>query len=433
MDRLPPAEPMPCDGPPSRGMQAGLAYGALGLPLAFVSLPLYITLPHHHATQSGLPLAALGAVLLAVRAFDALLDPWIGRRVDRLFQDGPARAWRAAALCSLLLGLGFAALWRLPPGGIAFRLSWLAGLLMLCTVAYSGLTILHQAWGTRWAGPPARQAEIASWREGAALAGIVCASVLPGVLGQEGASVLMGLGLLLGLVGLRQLAPSASPPGAVAGGTTAAPWRSPAFRALLGVYALNGIAAALPATLFPFFVADRLNEATRQPLFLLAYFSAAALGLPLWIKLVKRHGLAPTWRLGMGLSVLAFASAAVLGPGQAKAFLGVCVASGLALGADLAIPSALLAGVIQQSGMSRQAEGSYLGWWACTTKLNLALAAGLALPLLALAGYRPGQADEAGLGALSMAYSAVPCALKLMAAAWLGHLMQRHLTWRTPS
>ena len=62
---------------PSAG--AGLAYGALGLPLAFVALPLYVVLPNHYAERFGVPLAALGGVLLAVRALDAVLDPWSGR------------------------------------------------------------------------------------------------------------------------------------------------------------------------------------------------------------------------------------------------------------------------------------------------------------------------------------------------------------------
>ena len=44
-----------------------MAYGALGLPLAFLALPLYVTLPHHYATRHGLPLALLGAVLLGTR------------------------------------------------------------------------------------------------------------------------------------------------------------------------------------------------------------------------------------------------------------------------------------------------------------------------------------------------------------------------------
>lgn len=77
--------------------RTGLAYGALALPLAFVSLPLYVTLPHHYATEAGAPLAALGMVLLATRGLDAVVDPALGRWADHLFRRGLRPAWQAAA------------------------------------------------------------------------------------------------------------------------------------------------------------------------------------------------------------------------------------------------------------------------------------------------------------------------------------------------
>ena len=57
----------------------GVRYGAMGYPLAFVALPLYVLLPNHYAVVLGAPLAGLGAVLLGTRAVDAIMDPWIGR------------------------------------------------------------------------------------------------------------------------------------------------------------------------------------------------------------------------------------------------------------------------------------------------------------------------------------------------------------------
>ena len=60
-----------------------------------------------------------------------------------------------------------------------------------------------------------------------------------------------------------------------------------------------------------------------------------------------------------------------------------------------------------------------MGWWNSATKLNLGLAAGAALPLLSLVGYVPGQRDPQALQALSLAYVAVPCGLKLVAAGLL--------------
>ena len=68
----------------------GLAYGLLGLPLAFVALPLYVLLPNHYAREFGMPLATLGAVLLAARLFDAFTDPLLGRHGGLLRRRGDA-------------------------------------------------------------------------------------------------------------------------------------------------------------------------------------------------------------------------------------------------------------------------------------------------------------------------------------------------------
>ena len=97
----------------------------------------------------------------------------------------------------------------------------------------------------------------------------------------------------------------------------------------------------------------------------------------------------------------------------------VCVLSGIALGADLSLPAALLAGVIQTAGHGGRAEGAYFGWWNFATKLNLALAAGVALPVLQAFGYAPGSQSLQALSALTVAYCVLPCLLKLAAAALL--------------
>jgi hypothetical protein len=93
------------------GVPPGLSYGALGLPLAFVALPLYVLLPNHYASEFGMPLAALGALLLGTRLLDAVADPLDrppGRPGCPLGALGPGRShdrrrccWRwASTRCS---------------------------------------------------------------------------------------------------------------------------------------------------------------------------------------------------------------------------------------------------------------------------------------------------------------------------------------------
>jgi Na+/melibiose symporter-like transporter len=407
--------------------QQGWRYGLMGLPLAFVALPLYVMLPNHYARSFGMPLATLGAVLLGARLFDAFIDPLLGRWSDRLFKQSPYVVLRWGAVAAMALGFGFALLFFPLVNSSGALMVWLVLTLAWTYTAYSALSVLHQSWGARLGGDEVQRSRVVAWREGLGLAGVVLASISPLALGLPASVALFFIALLGGWLAWRSamLPPPAQTASQVRASLTL-PFTRPGFRALLAVFMVNGIASAVPATLLLFFVQDRLQVAPSwEPLFLGGYFLSAALAIPLWLRLVPRLGLARTWGVGMLLSVAVFVFAASLGAGDSVPFLVVCVLSGAALGTDLALPGALLAGTIADSGDRGHAEGAYFGWWNFATKLNLALAAGVALPLLAALGYVPGTRDPQALQTLSLAYCVLPCALKLLAAFLLYSLILR--------
>jgi len=404
-----------------------LAYGALGLPLAFAALPLYVHVPRLYA-ELGLPLATVGAVLLAARIVDALTDPLIGWALDRM---PGRRAWVAAALP--LLGLGMIGLLA-PPDGAGVL--WLLVLLVLVSLGYSVASIAHNAWGAEVAPTSALRTRFVASREGFALAGVMLAAALPAVLAAEGgeaaglarlAHVFLPLLLVFGLWTLwRAPLPATAVPARrpVLAGLGSA-LRVPGFGRLLAVFAVNGIAAAIPSATVLFFVADVLGATTFAGAFLVLYFAAAAASLPLWVRVSQRVGKLRAWLAGMGLAVAVFGWAATIGQGDLLAYGAICVLSGMALGADLSLPPSLLADLLararddaQQRGGDSHA-GACFGWWNFVTKANLALAAGLALPLLAALGYAPGATAPEALAALSVVYAVVPVGLKLLAVALL--------------
>ncbi len=401
----------------------GLRYGLLGLPLAFVALPLYVLLPNHYAREFGVPLAALGAVLLGTRLLDALVDPLLGRWSDARWRRSATalQAWAGAAC--VLMAAGFALLFFPPVRETAPLLALSALLLFLTYASFSAAMIAHQSWGALLGGDAPYQSRVVAWREGLGLVGVLLASVVPVLLGLGAMVALFWAALLAGWLAWRRAPQPAVAPAAGAGSGAVSLWlplRRSAFRRLLAVFLFNGIASAVPATLVLFFVQDRLQAPQAlEPVFLGSYFLCAALSMPLWLRAVRHFGLARSWLAGMLLAVAVFVWAATLGAGDALLFVGVCVLSGLALGADLVMPGAMLAGLMARHGDLGQTQGAYYGWWNFATKLNLALAAGLALPLLALAGYEPGTREPGGLLALTAAYCLLPCALKLVAAALL--------------
>ncbi len=191
------------------------------------------------------------------------------------------------------------------------------------------------------------------------------------------------------------------------------------YRRLVAVFIANGIASAFPATLFVFFVADVLGAQSLTGLLLGLYFISAAMGVPVWVSLSKKFGRPKAWFAAMLLAVLAFVGAGALGSGDWPWFAVICFASGIAMGADLTIPSSIVADL----GESRGHTASYFGVWNLIAKMNLALAAGVALPLLGWMGYTPGTGTQTDI--LVMAYVLLPLSLKLGAMILLW-------CWRKP-
>ncbi|MES2264701.1 MAG: MFS transporter [Pseudomonadota bacterium] len=393
------------------------AYGLLGLPLAMAALPVYVQVGAYYSMLRGVPLAQLGWVLFAARLLDTLQDPLQGHVIDRL-RNGIGR-W--LALGGTVLALAFAGLWQ-PPANEVVAAAWLGAMLVLAYSAHSMLNIAYLTWGARLSGGALLSAS--AWREGAGLAGMIVASVIPATIMSGDAeriparmalySLAFAALLLAALLALLKLAPAWPAVPERAGG-----WRSAlrrmasnrAFLRLLAPYFLNACSVSLPATLALFFIRDRLHAAPLAGAFLGCYFIAAACGLPLWTALARRIGVLPCWRIGMVLAIASFAGAGLLGEGDVLPYFAVCIAAGAALGADLAMPPVLLAELIGAG----EAAGAYYGVLTLLGKLALALS-GLALPLLAALGYQPG---VAGGAALALVYAAVPCLLKLLAMAAL--------------
>ena len=408
--------------------QSSLALARLGLPalpLAFVALPLYMVWPHHVATNFGLSLSLLGGLLFVVRLLDGLLDPLIGHAVDGLLVKGAATLLRRCLLAGMVLALSFIWLffpqWLLGPTLTMDALLVLMSVLLLCAyLAYSFLNIALQAWGAGIAGDNTERSRLVGWREGLGLLGVISASVLPGLWGLP---VLVTVFVLLLALGLWAWwwAPRPTVVAAVKSGSLwrqlLLPWGHAGFRRLLQVFMLNGIASAVPATLILFFVQDRLQMSNAQTtLFVAAYFIAAALSMPLWLRAMARWGLRRCWLWGMGLAIAVFIWTLALSAGDELSFLTICILSGVALGSDLIAPGALLNGLLQRPVAQTSPPGAYFGWWQVASKFNLALAAGVSLPLLQALGYSAGAQDAPALLALSLAYGLLPCLLK--AAAW---------------
>ncbi|WP_240504197.1 MFS transporter [Thioclava sp. JM3] len=390
--------------------------GFLAMALATASIPIYIHLPSFAATRLGLSLGQVGAILLLIRIVDFLQDPLLGWMTDRWAQ------YRSgfAALAMALLAAGCVAVFSLPAQGSPAL--WLTGGLVVAFTGYSLGTILIYGQSAAFAGSGRTQSQLslAGWRETGVLIGVTLGAIAPALLStlHDQSDGYRPFGWLIALLSLIAVALARPLWRKTQLASTRLNWRgligSGAGWLLLLAF-VNSLPVAVTSTLFLFFVGDRLGLPDLAGPFLILFFIAAGASAPLWGRLARRFGARRVLLVAMVLAIVSFVGAFSLPTGAALPFAAICIGSGVALGADMVILSALFASALSRAGLQ---AGQAFGIWNFSAKATLAIAAGTVLPLLQYFGYQPGAGNTgAALSALNVSYALVPCALKLAAIA----------------
>ena len=410
-------------------------YASLAFPLAFAGMPLYIHAPDFYAAELGLGIGTIGMILLFVRLFDAVQDPLIGYLSDRF---APQRH-RIVTGGVAMLAAGFAMLFYAVPVGVNLAV-WFAVSMILATGGFSIIGINLAMIGGFWQAEQKARNVISAWREALGLMGLLVAAVLPELLQRFTTAeyayrfmvlvflALAGIAFILfrqfmrkcfgGLIGRRRGQSDA---------------RLSFLRLLTGpdclffaVSFLTHLAAALPAVLVLFFIRDYLALEHLSGVFLLIYFVSGAALLPVWVKLAAYFGSYRAWLAAMLLAIATFYWAYFLPPGgNMWQYALVCALSGLALGADLALPPAIIASRIT----ARQDEQTATQYYAVLTflpKVALAVAGGVSFLLLDHLQFKAaGENTEAALGGLLALYALAPCIIKGFSASLLWLMIRK--------
>jgi GPH family glycoside/pentoside/hexuronide:cation symporter len=411
-------------------LQKLLFYVLPAIPIAALTLPLYIIVPTFYSETLGLSLGAVGGAIIAVRIIDAVTDPVIGWLSDR---------WRPAIgrrRAFFLLALPLAAVscvmlfWPPQQPSALYLALWGAGLSM----GFTAMQLPYTAWGAELAGNYRMRSRIAGYREAFTLVGTLIAIVLPFAIGIDSAEGLHGLAVLgmvvavcLFLFGGLAVANVPEPPEytvstvSIGAGLRHMAGNGPFVR-LIAAYFINGLANGIPATLFLYFVAQRLDAADMRGPLLFIYFLAGLFGVPLTLRLASRLGKHRAWCYAMLFNAALFSLVSLLGAGDVWLFAAICFGAGMTVAADLALPSAIQADVIDvdTARSGEQRSGLYFAAWSLSTKISLAAGVGIVFPLLALFGFDPAPDaanDQMALVALGAIYVWTPVLLKLVAAA----------------
>lgn len=407
-----------------------LWYGLPAWPLAMLGIPLYVYLPAYY-NELGVGLAAIGLALLFARVTDVLTDPLLGWLRDYLSPSGH--------YVMIVLGWGvlLIGLWQLllPSNPSAMSLLFWA---LIVYFAWTLIMIPYQALSAEVTQDLHQKTSFTSMREGFAIVGVVTVLSLPFIVEVSPTSrllfellypiVAVALSLSLALMLWRLQRPALVVKARPENARSVFQkinliWADSASRRLLPAYFLNSLANALPATLFILFVQGYLELEAQMGLLLLAFFFAGILGLPFWVVLARRIGKYQAWQISIVLACVSFVWVFSLESGSFLGFLIISFVSGLSLGADVALPSSIQADVSQRLSFQQGPMGGILfGLWGMLTKLALALAVGIALPVLDWVGWD----DQTDLSMTVMLwfYAGVPIIIKLFV---LGYLFQtRH-------
>lgn len=410
-----------------------LFYGFTSLPLAFAGMPLYVHAPDYYATNFGVSLSLMGIALLLLRFFDAVQDPLIGYFSDK-FQN--QRMFVIISSAAMLV-VSFAMLFQPKQ---EYALFWFCTFMLLATTAFSILSINLNALGSLWSKDKNQQTRITGYREGFGLIGLLLAVLLPSILMQELApssaftwmGIILATFMFIAMVAFyswykknNTFVGSLENQQSLWSILNSTPTRT---RKFFAIYTVSMLASSIPALLVLFFIRDRLEAQNYTGLFLALYFLAGVAGIPVWQYLSSKYNKYTAWMLAMLLAVASFIWACFLGAGDVWQYSLICITSGIAFGADLALPPAILADYIHEQKNEATATSQF-GLFAFLAKLALALASVIALPFLDVMGYKPGLNNDANaLQALGFIYAALPCLLKIISIFMLWRFQETNIS-----
>ena len=392
------------------------AYSVFAAVLAGAGLPIYIYAPKYYADTFGVSLAALGALLFAMRLFDMIQDPVLGWISERLTTSKKL----VITLTAVVMAVSMIGLFAVAPP--IDPLWWFGITVTGLFTAFSFLSINFYAQGVSKAGKdPQGHVRLAAWRESGALLGVCIAAVVPtvliGVVASPFAAFAYGFAAITFIATFfmwpewkDRISPEPSQIGEIIRDNTA--------RKLLVLALVNATPLAVSSTLFLFYVESKLGAVGWEGPLLVLFFLAAAVSSPIWSALARRFAPKPVLIAAMILAVASFAYTLTLSPGDVIPFAVICVLSGATIGADLTLLPAMFAkrmAAISPNG------GQGFGLWNLVNKFTLAFAAVVLLPLLERSGFQAGATDlpAEAITMLTVLYALVPSLLKLLAIGLL--------------
>ncbi len=403
-----------------------IIYALPAIPLAALTLPVMIYLPTFYARDMGLGLGLVGVCLLIARFIDVISDPVIGVLSDKSQScHGRRKIWILLGLIPTLIGTYF----LLAPPFETVNATYFIIFSIFLYVGWTCMLLPLNALGAEMSNDYHERSSITGWREGFTVLGLLIPlSIVSamGYAGEDSASealsiiailvcALLPLTMLIFWFGISERQEKQINKIDFKKGLALLKSNKP-FLVLITAFLINSMANALPATLFLFFVDDYIGTPDMAGPLLFIYFLSGIIGIPFWLWISRKTSKHHAWCYAMTFACAIFITVPfIIGEGGVTLFFIICVLTGATLGADLSLPASMQADVvdIDRAETGERRTGLFFALWSMTTKLSLALSAGIFLPLLAMTGFNE-QTGENNW-ALPYFYALIPVVLKIPA------------------
>ncbi len=409
-----------------------LSYGVLALPVGVIGIPMGIYLAPFYAGELGLPLAAVGVMLMLSRLTDFITDPLIGLLSDRWRPAmGKRKVW--VPIGTVVIMSGVYLLFR-PPEGVGT-------LYFLCAVSltyfgYTTLLLPYHAWGAQLSTNYHERTQIIACSRFFDTAGLVIATIIPAyILSRPDATsgdILHGLSIffLLGLPLCALITFTGVPEPEQDAGTSAQVTIPQALKLLsrnrplalvIAAVFIATIAEVFRQTTTVFF-ADEIIGVENIGIVYAAYFVVALAMIPVWSRIAGRLEKHRALALALGVVVLTNLAMYFLEEGQVELFTALFILKGSCYGALALLPGAMIADTadIDTALTGENQQGLIFAIKAMVQKLAFATGQGLPLILLGWVGFdAAGGNGVAELHWLKIIYGIAPAVVALFSIAAL--------------
>ncbi|WP_018386830.1 MFS transporter [Wenjunlia vitaminophila] len=425
------------NGPLSTRVRVGYGLGSFATG-TFNTVPGLLLL-YYLTDVLGVAAGLAGFLVFLPKAWDVLLNPWVGSRSDRTAHRwGPRRPWMVGG--AVALPLGFAAMFAGPPLGLGWATAYVAVLFLLTATGFACFQVPFVALPAELTADPDERARLMSWRVaflgGAILLSGSVAPVLAGSSGDDHGTLagyrLMGvvIGALVCAGAFGSILATAGAPSALPA-TVSEPSLPAQLRAargnrpfvwLLTVYVVQSAAAGLMLAGAQYFATYVLDEPDAVTALFACLIVPSLLAMPLWLAAGRRVGKRNAAFAASGCFLAGAAVAALCRQlPEAAAFAAVGLA-GIGYAGMQMLQLSMLGDAIAADTFTsgRRRAGVFTGLWTAGETMGLALGPALFGLVLAVSGFvssdaehRVSQPDSALTGVV-IGFGALPALLMLI-------------------